>query len=154
VVDADGLNLISRQPELLAKLPKGSIITPHPKEFMRIFGDNANSMVQVDHARIQAMRYNINIVLKSHHTAVITTEGECWYNTTGNAGMATAGSGDVLTGILTGLIAQGYEPHEAALLGVYLHGLSGDIAATTRSQESLIAGDIIDHLGGAFLTLM
>ena len=82
-------------------------------------------MIQVDHARIQAMRYNINIVLKGHHTAVITSEGECWYNMTGNAGMATGGAGDVLTGIITGLLAQGYGPQEAAMLGVYLHGLPG-----------------------------
>ena len=153
VVDADALNIIAKHPDLLAKLPKGSIITPHPKEFMRLFGENANTMIQVDHARIQAMRYNINIVLKGHHTAVITTEGECWYNMTGNAGMATGGTGDVLTGIITGLLAQGYEPHEAAMLGVYLHGLAGDMAAKELSQESLIAGDITDNLGKAFLTL-
>ncbi len=154
VVDADALNLIARQPELLAKLPKGSILTPHPKEFTRLFGENTNSMIQLDHARIQAMRYNINIVLKGHHTAVITTEGECWYNMTGNAGMATGGAGDVLTGIITGLLAQGYEPHHAAMLGVYLHGLAGDIAAKEISQEALIAGDITDHLGKAFLTFV
>ncbi len=153
VVDADALNLIAKHPDLLAKLPKGSVITPHPKEFMRLFGENANSMIQIDHARIQAMRYNINIVLKGHHTAVITTEGECWYNMTGNAGMATGGTGDVLTGIITGLLAQGYEPHEAAMLGVYLHGLAGDMAAKELSQEVLIAGDITDNLGKAFLTL-
>jgi len=151
VFDADALNIIAKQPELLAKLPKGSVLTPHPKEFARLFGENTNSMIQTDHARIQAMRYNINIVLKGHHTAVITTEGECWYNMTGNAGMATAGAGDVLTGIITGLIAQGYEPHQAAILGVYLHGLAGDIAARELSQEALIAGDIIDNLGKAFL---
>lgn len=153
VLDADALNIMAKQPELLAKLPKGSILTPHPKEFARLFGENTNTMIQTDHARIQAMRYNINIVLKGHHTAVITTEGECWYNMTGNAGMATAGAGDVLTGIITGLLAQGYEPQEAAILGVYLHGLSGDIAARELSQEALIASDIIDHLGKAFLTL-
>jgi len=153
VVDADALNIIARQPELLGKLPKGSVLTPHPKEFARLFGENTNSMIQVDHARIQAMRYNINIVLKGHHTAIITTEGECWYNMTGNAGMATGGAGDVLTGIITGLLAQGYEPHNAALLGVYLHGLAGDLAAKERSMEALIAGDIIDYLGKAFLTL-
>jgi len=153
VLDADALNIIARQQELLGKLPKGSILTPHPKEFTRLFGDNTNSMIQLDHARIQAMRYNINIVLKGHHTAVITTEGECWYNMTGNAGMATGGAGDVLTGIITGLLAQGYEPHEAAMLGVYLHGLAGDIAARELSQEALIATDIIDYLGKAFLTL-
>jgi hydroxyethylthiazole kinase-like uncharacterized protein yjeF len=154
VIDADALNIISKQPDLLAKLPKGSVLTPHPKEFTRLFGDSANSMMQLDHARIQAMRYNVNIVLKGHHTAVITTEGECWYNMTGNAGMATGGAGDVLTGIITGLLAQGYQPHEAAILGVYLHGLAGDLAAKKVSQEALIAGDIIDYLGKAFLTLV
>ena len=110
-------------------------------------------MIQLDHARIQAMRYNINIVLKGHHTVIVTGEGDCWYNMTGNAGMATAGAGDVLTGIITGLIARGYEPHEAAIMGVYLHGLAGDIAAKENSEEALIAGDIIGCLGKAFLTL-
>ncbi len=153
VVDADALNIIASQQELLGKLPKGSILTPHPKEFARLFGENTNSMIQVDHARIQAMRYNINIVLKGHHTAVITTEGDCWYNMTGNAGMATGGAGDVLTGIITGLLAQGYEPHHAAMLGVYLHGLAGDLAAKDHSQDALIASDIIDYLGKAFLAL-
>ena len=153
VIDADALNLISLQPELLAKLPKGSVLTPHPKEFARLFGENTNSMIQTDHARIQAMRYNINIVLKGHHTCVITTEGECWYNMTGNAGMATGGAGDVLTGIITGLLAQGYVPHEAAIMGVYLHGLAGDMAAKELSEEALVAGDIIDYLGKAFLTV-
>jgi len=153
VLDADALNIIATHPELLAKLPKGSIITPHPKEFARIFGQNTNTLVQVDNARIQAMRYNINIVLKGHHTAIINTDGECRYNMTGNAGMATAGAGDVLTGIITGLLAQGYAPYDAAVLGVYLHGLAGDIAAKERSQEALIAGDIIDCLGKAFLEL-
>ena len=153
VIDADALNIIARQPELLAKLPKGSVLTPHPKEFARLFGENTNSMIQTDHARIQAMRYNINIVLKGHHTTIITTEGECWYNMTGNAGMATGGSGDVLTGIITGLLAQGYESQHAAILGVYLHGLAGDLAAKELSQEALMAGDITNYLGKAFLTL-
>jgi len=153
VVDADAINLMAGQPELLAKLPKGSVLTPHPKEFARLFGENTNTMIQLDHARIQAMRYNINIVLKGHHTAIVTPEGDCWYNMTGNAGMATAGAGDVLTGIITGLLAQGYEPHNAAIMGVYLHGLAGDIAAQELSQEALIAGDIIEYLGKAFLAL-
>ncbi len=154
VLDADALNILAKHHELLAKLPKGSIITPHPKEFSRLFGENTNSMIQLDNARIQAMRYNINIVLKGHHTAVITTEGECWYNMTGNAGMATGGAGDVLTGIITGLLAQGYAPHDAAMMGVYLHGLAGDLGAKELSQEALIAGDIIDYLGKAFLSLV
>ncbi|GAA4461481.1 bifunctional ADP-dependent NAD(P)H-hydrate dehydratase/NAD(P)H-hydrate epimerase [Nemorincola caseinilytica] len=153
VLDADALNILAAQPELLSQLPKGSVITPHPKEFARLFGENTNSMVQVDNARMQAMRYNINIVLKGRYTAVINTDGECRYNTTGNAGMATAGSGDVLTGIITGLMAQGYEPYHAALLGVYLHGAAGDAAAATRSEESMIAGDIVEGLGIAYKNL-
>jgi NAD(P)H-hydrate epimerase len=153
VLDADALNIISSQPELLNKIPAHSIITPHPKEFTRLFGERANSMLQLELARTQAMRYNINIVLKGHYTVVITTEGDCWYNTTGNAGMATGGAGDVLTGIITGLLAQKYEPKDAAILGVYLHGLAGDIAAKELSQEALKAGDIITHLGTAFLSL-
>lgn len=153
VIDADGLNLLAKQPELLAKVPPGSILTPHPKEFARLFGENSNSMQQLETARAQAMRYNIFIVLKGRYTAVITPEGECHYNLTGNAGMATAGAGDVLTGIITGLLAQGYESQEAAILGVYLHGLAGDIAAGHQSQEAMIAGDIIRNLGAAFKTL-
>ncbi len=153
VVDADGLNMIAAQPDLLGKLPKDSVLTPHPKEFGRLFGPNTNSMIRIDHARIQAMRYNIIIVIKGHHTAIITPEGECWYNMTGNPGMATAGSGDVLTGVITGLIAQGYEPLDAAMLGVYVHGLAGDLAAADISQEALMAGDIISYLGKAWLSL-
>jgi ADP-dependent NAD(P)H-hydrate dehydratase / NAD(P)H-hydrate epimerase len=152
VIDADALNIVAGHPDLLAKLPKDSVLTPHPKEFARLFGDNTNSMIQLDHARIQAMRCNVNIVLKGHHTAVITAEGECWYNMNGNPGMATGGAGDVLTGMITGLIAQGYTPLEAALMGVYLHGLAGDLAAKDLSQEAMIAGDIIDYLGKAFLS--
>jgi hydroxyethylthiazole kinase-like uncharacterized protein yjeF len=153
VLDADALNIIAANPDLLSKLPKNSVITPHPREFSRLFGDNTNTMIQVDNARIQAMRYNINIVLKGHHTAIVNTEGECWYNMTGNAGMATGGSGDVLTGIITGLMAQGYTPQQAAMLGVYLHGAAGDLAAKELSEEALVAGDIIDYLGKAFMTL-
>ncbi len=153
VIDADGLNLLAKQPEIMHKLPHGSIITPHPKEFERLFGKTVNSMLQAEQARMQAMKYNINIVLKGHHTLVANPEGECWYNVNGNAGMATGGSGDVLTGIITGLLAQGYTPNEAALLGVYLHGAAGDIAAAEHSQEAMIASDIIDNLGNAFKTL-
>ena len=150
VLDADALNIIAAHPELLSKLRKGTILTPHPKEFARLFGSNTNSMVQVDNARIQAMRYNICIVLKGKHTAVISPEGECRYNTTGNAGMATGGAGDVLTGIITGLLAQGYSAYNAAVLGVYLHGLAGDMAAATHSQEAMVATDIIENMGNAW----
>lgn len=153
VLDADALNLLSENEEHLLKLRQQSILTPHPKEFERLFGAATDSMFQVEIGRAKAMKYNIYIILKGHHTAVLTPSGACWYNTTGNAGMATGGSGDVLTGILTALLAQGYTTQDACLLGVYLHGLAGDIAAKELSQEALIAGDIIDYLGKAFLSL-
>lgn len=153
VIDADALNMLSAHHDLLGKIPAESILTPHPKEFTRLFGESPDSMLQLENARTHAMRYNVYIVLKGHHTVVATPEGECWYNMTGNPGMATGGSGDVLTGIITGLMAQGYKSNEAAMMGVYLHGLAGDIAATVLSQESMIAGDIIDYLGKAFQSL-
>lgn len=153
VIDADALNILAKHPDLLNKIPAGSVLTPHPKEFERMFGVTPDSIAQVEMARAQAMRYNISIVLKGHHTAVITPEGACWYNLTGNAGMATGGSGDVLCGIITGLIAQGYEPDVAAIMGVYLHGKAGDLAAAALSQEAMIAGDIISYLGACFQQL-
>ena len=104
-------------------------------------------------AQQKAIDLNCTIVLKGHFTIVAFSDGECYFNTTGNAGMATAGSGDVLTGILTGLLAQGYSTKNACILGIYLHGLAGDIAAKKISQESMIASDIIDSLGKAFISI-
>lgn len=150
VIDADALNILAAQPELLHKIPAGSILTPHPKEFERVFGKSANSMLALEHARTQAMKYNITIVLKDRYTVIITPEGDCYYNLTGNAGLATGGSGDVLTGIITALVAQKYEPQDAAVLGVYLHGRAGEFASQQHSQEAMVAGDIIDNLGRAF----
>jgi NAD(P)H-hydrate repair Nnr-like enzyme with NAD(P)H-hydrate dehydratase domain len=115
-----------------------------------MFGKNPNSMLQVEHARTQAMRYNAFIILKGRYTAIATPDGECWYCIEGNPGMATGGSGDVLTGILTGLLAQGYDSYEACLLGVYLHAKAGDLAAAAHSQEAMVAGDIITQLGTVF----
>jgi NAD(P)H-hydrate epimerase len=153
LLDADALNILATRKELLHKLPHNSILTPHPKEFERLFGETSNSFLRVEKARTQAMLYNIIIVLKDHHTVIVTPDGSCWYNLTGNAGMATAGSGDVLAGIITSLLAQGYEPHHAAIFGVYLHGLAGDFAAIRHSKETMIASDIIEHLGKAFQTI-
>lgn len=153
VLDADALNIIGKKPELLHLLPAGSILTPHPKEFERIFGATTNSMMRLEHARAQAMKYNITLVMKDRHTVIVTPEGDCWYNLTGNAGLATGGTGDVLTGIITGLLAQGYEPQQAAILGIYLHGLSAEMALEHQSMESMTAGDIVEHLGKAFKTL-
>ena len=100
-----------------------------------------------------AVEHEIVIVLKGAHTAIACPDGECWFNSTGNPGMATGGSGDVLTGILTGLLAQGYSPKSAALLGVYVHGLAGDMAALDRSEEALTAGDLVEYLGASWLKI-
>lgn len=153
VIDADALNIIGAHRELLNRLPAGSILTPHPKEFERMFGPTADSVKRVEQARAMAMKYNVHIVLKDRHCAVTMPEGECWYNLSGNAGMATGGSGDVLCGLLTSLLAQGYDPKTAALLGVYLHGRAGDHAAAIHGMEAMIAGDIVECLGKAFMEL-
>lgn len=147
VLDADALNIIATDTEkLLALVPKNSILTPHPGEFQRLFGKSEDSLQEVDRAQQQAKKWELVIVLKGHRTAVCTPDGAVRYNLSGNAGMATAGSGDVLTGIITSLLAQGYPPVEAAILGVYLHGLSGDHYVKNNAQESLIAHDLIDGL--------
>ena len=153
ILDADGLNCIASQKDLLQLIPPGSILTPHPKEFERLFGETANEFDRVLLALQKAKELNCIIVLKGHHTFIATSDGSGFFNSTGNPGMATAGSGDVLTGILTGLLAQGYSSKESAILGVYLHGLAGDIAAKEQSMEALVAGDLIDYLGSAFLQI-
>jgi len=159
VVDADALNILSQNKKLLKNIPAESIFTPHPKEFERLFGKTETDVERIDLALEISHEYKIYIVLKGHRTLIATPDkkarpddpvGRAWFNSTGNAGMATAGTGDVLTGILTGLLAQGYSSLETCLLGVYLHGLAGDIAANKLSQNALIAGDIINNLGNAF----
>ncbi len=153
VLDADALNIIASQKDLLKLIPAGSILTPHPKEFERLFGETANEFDRVLLALQKAKELNCIIVLKGHHTFIATTDRKGFFNATGNPGMATGGSGDVLTGILTGLLAQGYSAVETAILGVYLHGLAGDLAAKELSMEAMIASDISDNLGCAFSTL-
>ena len=153
VLDADALNCISSEKKLLNKIPAGSILTPHPKEFERLFGGSNNDLGRIEGARQKAKELNLVIVLKGHHTLIATPGGKTYFNDTGNAGMAKGGSGDVLTGILTALVAQGYSTIEAAILGVYLHGLAGDLASATFSREAMVAGDIIESLGKAFLNL-
>lgn len=154
VADADALNNIAAQKNLFGLIPAGSILTPHPKEFDRLFGETANDFDRIILALQKAKELKVIIVLKGHHSLVATPDGKGFFNSTGNAGMATGGSGDVLTGILTGLLAQGYSSVETAILGVYLHGLAGDIAAEQLSKEAMIAGDITDRLGDAFKMLI
>lgn len=150
VIDADGLNIVSLNPEMLSHIPHSSILTPHPKEFDRLFGSCADDFERISFAIKKAVELKLIIILKGHHTAIAMPSGKCYFNSTGNAGMATGGSGDVLTGILTSLLAQGYATEQAAILGVYLHGLAGDFAALNKSEEALIASDITDHLHEAF----
>lgn len=150
VLDADALNLLSTQKDLFKLIPAGSILTPHPKEFERLFGETANEFDRVLLTLQKAKELNCIIILKGHHTFIAISDGSGFFNSTGNPGMATAGSGDVLTGILTGLMAQGYSSPEAAILGVYIHGLAGDFAARDHSIEAMVAGDIMDSMGTAF----
>jgi NAD(P)H-hydrate epimerase len=153
VFDADALNCLSIHKEVLYDLAPYSILTPHPKEFERLFGKSANDFERIQLAKEKANKLKVIIILKGHHSFIAMPEGISYFNNTGNAGMATGGTGDVLTGILTSLLGQGYAPSDAALLGVYLHGLAGDIAAENNSMEALIAGDLISYLGSAFLRL-
>jgi NAD(P)H-hydrate epimerase len=153
VIDADGLNILSQHPDWYDLLPEGSILTPHPKEFDRLAGANADSYSRHIEQREFARKHKVIVVLKGAYTGIAAPDGSYWFNTTGNPGMATGGSGDVLTGVITGLLARGLAPLDAALSGVYLHGSAGDLAAGDVGQEALIAGDMIDYLGAAFKEL-
>ncbi|MCX7744989.1 MAG: NAD(P)H-hydrate dehydratase [Flavobacteriales bacterium] len=150
VFDADALNILAEHKTWLEFLPQGSILTPHPGEFDRLFGKHTHGYDRLLTQLAMSKRYGIYIVLKGAYSSVSTPGGNVYFNSTGNPGMATGGSGDVLTGILTGLLAQHYTPLQACILGVYVHGLAGDISLQHQSPESLIASDIINHLGLAF----
>ena len=153
LLDADALNILADNPTWLAFLPKGTVLTPHPGEFARLAGKTPNSFDRLEVLRAMCIRYSLNIVLKGAYTVVCSPLGNCYFNPTGNPGMATGGSGDVLTGIIAALLAQGYNQTEACILGVYLHGLSGDLALDETGYEALSAGDIIRNLGKAFMEL-
>ncbi|WP_426477901.1 NAD(P)H-hydrate dehydratase [Chryseobacterium sp. CBSDS_008] len=150
ILDADALNIISKDPENLKLIPKKSIMTPHPKEFERLFGNTDNSFKRLALAREKAKELDIYIVLKDHHTQVITPQGNVFYNITGNAGLAKGGSGDILTGILTSLLAQKYSEEQTCILGVWLHGRAADIASEKHSKESMLPTDVIDAFGAVF----
>ncbi len=153
VIDADGLNILAEHRTWLAFLPENSILTPHPGEFQRLAG---HWKYDLEAIRLQielSKKFRIYVVLKGAHTRISCPDGRLFFNSTGNPGMATAGSGDVLTGIILGLLAQGYSAEQASLLGVYLHGLSGDLAAEDLGHESLTAPDINDYLPKAFAEL-
>lgn len=153
VADADALNMLGSHRSWMQQLPKGLILTPHPKELDRMEGNCADSYERLVKASNLAERIQGYVILKGHYSALCMPDGHIIFNSTGNAGMATAGSGDVLTGIITGLLARGYKQAEACLLGMYLHGLAGDIAAKDLGEESLIASDLIQYLPKAFKRL-
>lgn len=153
VVDADALNILAAHKAWLQQIPVGAILTPHIGEFDRLEGVSTDSYERLSKAMLLAERQHAYIVLKGHYTAIITPGGRVLFSPTGNPGMATAGSGDVLTGIITALLARGYTQGEACAIGTYLHGLAGDIAARTLGEESLIASDIINSLPMAFKEL-
>ena len=154
VLDADALNIISMRPYLLQFVPPHSVLTPHPKEFDRLYGRVNNDFERINIAIQQAISHQLVIVVKGRYTFIAMPSGKGYFNATGNAGMATGGTGDVLTGIITGLIAQQYSSEQAAMFGVYWHGLAGDIASSFYTQESLIASDIPDALGPALKKIL
>lgn len=156
LLDADALNCIAKRPALLTMLPQNTIITPHIGEFDRLFGEHNSSEERLQKAMEMAKRYGIIIVLKGHFTAIIRPSdptgkefGKVYFNSTGNPGMATAGAGDVLTGVIAAFLAQGYRPEQAATIGVYIHGLAGDLAAQEYGEVGMTAGDIADYIGRA-----
>lgn len=152
VIDASALNILAKHPHWITHIPPNSILTPHPKELERLAGIKLQNSWERLHKAIElAKKMQVIIVLKGAYTAVVMPTGAVHFNSTGNSGMATAGSGDVLTGVITSLLAQGYTPEEAAKIGVFAHGYAGDAAAAIHSKPGMIASDIIDHLSAFFL---
>jgi len=149
VLDADALTVLDNNPKLFSKIPPNSIVTPHEKEFDRMFGQHLNNQDRQQTANQKAAEYHCIIVLKSSQT-FITNGNQSFQNSTGNAGLAKGGSGDALTGMITAFTAQGYEPLQAACLGVFLHGLAADITLETQSEESMLISDVIENIGKAF----
>jgi NAD(P)H-hydrate epimerase len=150
VIDADAINILGLNKKWLSALPEGSILTPHPKEFERIAGITSDSYERLMKQISFSGKHKCIVVLKGAHTSVSLPDGRVYFNSTGNPGMATGGSGDVLTGMILSLLAQGYSQENAAITGVYLHGLAGDIAAEKSCYESIIASDIIENIGNAY----
>ena len=153
VVDADALNLLGEHRSYIGRLPKGSILTPHPKELERLVGKCQNSYERLTKARELARSAGVHIILKGAYSVVIAPSGKCWFNPTGNPGMATGGSGDVLTGVVLALLAQGYDAETAARMAAYVHGLAGDIACKKHGVMGMTAGDIVTCLPPAWRML-
>jgi len=153
VIDADALNILSLEPEMMSLIPENSVLTPHPGEFARLTGKKECGIDRMKTQIEFARRHKCIVLLKGAFTSVAMPDGRVRFNSTGNPGMATAGSGDVLTGIITSLIAQGYSPENAAVTGAFIHGLAGDLAIKRSSMEALMAGDIIKKIGKAYMKI-
>ena len=153
-MDADGLNLLAESPELLKTLPAGSVLTPHMKEFDRLFGEHANWWQRMHTAKVKAAELNINIVLKNDYTLIITPYSKVYFNSTSNPAMATGGMGDVLTGIITSLLAQRYLPEKACILGVYVHGKAGDELALPNRANVVLPTQIMWKLPATMAKLL
>ena len=153
VLDADALNIMSKDHSLLEAIPSGSVITPHPGELKRLVGDTANKSELIARAANLASEYGISVVVKGAPSITVTPQGTAYVNTTGNPGMATGGSGDVLTGIVLALLAQGYDQEQAAYLAVYIHGLAGDCAAAEFGMTAMTSADIAGSLAKVWLQL-
>ena len=154
ILDADAINVLTAEKSLLDKLPRNTILTPHIGEFDRLVGASENSFERFEKLIHLAVNNQLIVILKSAHSAIATPDGQIYFNSSGNPGMATAGSGDVLTGILLGLLSQGYHALDTCILGVYLHGLAGDFALKQESYESLVSSDIVNNLGNAFKQIL
>ena len=154
VLDADALNLIAEDPALLAAIPAGSVLTPHPKEMDRLLGATPRDAYdRLQRTKAFAIEHGCTVVLKGAYTCTCTPDGERFFNSSGNAGMAKGGSGDVLTGLLVGLIAQGYSAEDAAIIAVYLHGLAGDITRDELGMDGMRPSDLVDRIPNAWMTL-
>jgi len=151
VIDADAINIIAENKSWLKWIPADSIFTPHAIEFERLVGKSTNEKDRDELQMAFSKKHNVYVILKGHHTQISCPNGNTYSNTTGNAGMAKAGNGDALTGILTALLAQGYMPEQASITAVFIHGLAGDIAIKETGEISLLATDLINTIGKAFL---
>ena len=153
VLDADALTILAENKTWLSFLPKGSILTPHIGEFKRLVGNFESTKERLKMQEEFAQKYQLYLIVKGQHTAIACPNGTVYFNSSGNPGMASGGTGDALTGILTGLLAQHYSPEQAAILGVYLHGLAGDLVAENLGEAAMLASDLIDSIGAAYKRL-
>lgn len=153
VFDADALNILAEHPEWLVNLPENSILTPHIKEFQRLVGKSKDSIERIKKLMGFTQKHKVFVVLKDARTIICSPKGECFYSLNGTPGMATGGSGDVLAGLLTGLLAQGYSSDQTCKIGVLLHGVSGELAAEKHSEYAMTAESILEEIGNGIKQL-